>query len=226
MAAHLSAPAALLFHTRPRAERLLKRGLDIAATVAGLIVLSPILAMISIGVMITSGRPILYSQTRIGRGGRPFEILRFRSMKRDAERETGPIWASSADTRCTRFGTFLRRTNLDELPQLWNVLKGEMSLVGPRPERPIFVEEFREILPDYDLRHAMPVGMTGWAQVHGWRGRTSIRKRLQYDLDYIQRWSFWIDIKVLWMTVEHVVLGRITWMIRPQAWWERRQRWP
>jgi lipopolysaccharide/colanic/teichoic acid biosynthesis glycosyltransferase len=120
----------------------------------------------------------------------------------------------------------LRRTNLDELPQLWNVLKGEMSLVGPRPERPIFVEEFREILPDYDLRHAMPVGMTGWAQVHGWRGRTSIRKRLQYDLDYIQRWSFWIDIKVLWMTVEHVVLGRITWMIRPQAWWERRQRWP
>lgn len=226
LAAHLSAPAALLFHTRPRAERILKRGLDISATLAGLLLISPLLALISIGVLISSGRPILYSQTRIGRGGRPFEILKFRSMKRDAERETGPIWATSADSRCTRFGSFLRRTNLDELPQLWNVLRGEMSLVGPRPERPVFVEEFREILPDYDLRHAMPVGMTGWAQVHGWRGRTSIRKRLQYDLDYIQRWSFWLDIKVLWMTIEHVFLGRITWMIRPQAWWERRQRWP
>ena len=222
----LGTPPALLFQTRPRAERMLKRGLDIAATLVGLLLISPLLAVISIGVLITSGRPILYSQTRIGRGGKPFEILKFRSMRRDAERETGPIWASSSDTRCTRLGLFLRKTNLDELPQLWNVLRGDMSLVGPRPERPIFVDEFRQILPDYDLRHAMPVGMTGWAQVHGWRGRTSIRKRLQYDLDYIQRWSFWLDIRVLWMTVEHVVLGRITWIMRSPAWWERRQRWP
>lgn len=219
-------PAALLFRTRPRIERFLKRSLDFMAALAGLTILSPILAIVCVGVMISSGRPIFYSQTRVGRNGRHFQIFKFRSMRRDAETNTGPIWASSQDTRCTRFGTFLRRTNLDELPQLWNVVCGDMSLVGPRPERPVFIDEFRRILPDYDLRHAMPVGMTGWAQVHGWRGRTSIRKRLQYDLDYIQRWSFWLDIRILWMTIEHVVLGKITWITRPQAWWERRQRWP
>lgn len=218
--------SALLFRTKPRVERLLKRVLDITAAMAGILILSPLLAMISVGVLISSGRPILYSQTRVGQNGRLFQIFKFRSMRRDAESHTGPIWASSTDTRCTRLGTLLRRTNLDELPQLFNVVKGDMSLVGPRPERPVFIDEFRRILPDYDLRHAMPVGMTGWAQVHGWRGRTSIRKRLQYDLDYIQRWSFWLDIKILWMTVEHVVLGRITWITRPQSWWERRQRWP
>jgi exopolysaccharide biosynthesis polyprenyl glycosylphosphotransferase len=217
---------AMLFRTHPRSELALKRCLDIVVSVSILTVLSPILALVALGVLLTSGRPILYSQTRVGRGGKPFSILKFRSMRQDAEKETGPIWASSADARCTRFGAFLRRTNLDEMPQLLNVLRGDMTLVGPRPERPVFIDEFRRILPDYDLRHAMPVGMTGWAQVHGWRGRTSIRKRLQYDLDYIQRWSFWMDLRVLWMTIEHVLLGRITWIPRSRAWWERRQRWP
>lgn len=219
-------PPAMLFRTRPRAERMLKRLLDVTLSLALIVMLSPMLAAIAVGILISSGWPIFYSQTRIGKNGHHFEIFKFRSMRRDAESRTGPIWASSADSRCTRLGTFLRRTNLDELPQLWNVVRGDMSLVGPRPERPVFIDEFRRILPDYDLRHAMPVGMTGWAQVHGWRGRTSIRKRLQYDLDYIQRWSFWLDIRILWMTVEHVVLNRITWVARPQAWWERRQRWP
>lgn len=216
----------MLFRTRRISGLTFKRGLDIAVSALILALASPLLIFIAVSVLITSGRPVLYSQVRIGRGGKPFRILKFRSMRRDAEKETGPIWASATDNRCTRFGQFLRKTNLDELPQLWNVLRGDMSLVGPRPERPVFIEDFRRILPDYDLRHAMPVGMTGWAQVHGWRGRTSIRKRLQYDLDYIQRWSFWLDIRILWMTIEHVVLGRITWIPRSRAWWERRQRWP
>jgi exopolysaccharide biosynthesis polyprenyl glycosylphosphotransferase len=216
----------MLFRTRKIGGVTFKRGMDIVVSGLAIALLSPILALVALGVLLTSGRPVLYSQIRIGRGGKPFRILKFRSMKQDAEKETGPIWASSSDTRCTRFGHFLRLTNLDELPQLWNVLRGDMSLVGPRPERPIFIDEFRQVLPDYDLRHAMPVGMTGWAQVHGWRGRTSIRKRLQYDLDYIQRWSFWLDVRILWMTIEHVLLGRITWIPRSRAWWERRQRWP
>ena len=113
--------------------------------------------------------------------------------------------------RCTRIGDWLRHTNIDELPQLWNVLRGEMSLVGPRPERPSFVEQFRQTVPDYDLRHAVPGGMTGWAQVHGWRGRTSLRKRVQYDLDYIERWSIGLDLRILLMTVQHVLWGKTSW---------------
>jgi lipopolysaccharide/colanic/teichoic acid biosynthesis glycosyltransferase len=132
-------------------------------------------------------------------------------MRRDAEAETGPIWAEDHDRRCTGVGDWLRHTNIDELPQLFNVLIGDMSLVGPRPERPVFVDQFKAEHPDYDLRHAAPVGMTGWAQVHGWRGRTSLRKRLQYDLDYIERWSFWLDLRILLMTVEHVLWARTSW---------------
>jgi lipopolysaccharide/colanic/teichoic acid biosynthesis glycosyltransferase len=132
-------------------------------------------------------------------------------MMVDAETSTGPIWATFHDQRCTRLGDWLRSTNLDELPQLWNVLRGDMSLVGPRPERPMFVDQFRAEMPRYDDRHAVPVGMTGWAQVHGWRGRTSLRKRLQYDLDYIRRWSLWLDLQVLAMTVQHVVVGKTRW---------------
>ena len=177
----------------------------------GLLVLSPLFALVALLILVTSGRPIFYRQERVGQGGRTFRMLKFRSMRRDAEGETGPIWASDHDSRCTRIGAWLRHTNIDELPQLVNVLRGEMSLVGPRPERPIFVERFREAVPDYDLRHAVPGGMTGWAQVHGWRGRTSLRKRIQYDLDYIQRWSFWFDLRILLMTVQHVVWGKTSW---------------
>src|SRR3954469_2612787 len=192
-------------------ERLLKRAFDLVAALLGLVILSPLFLVVSALILITSGRPIFYAQERIGQGGRPFRMLKFRSMRRDAEGETGPIWASNHDSRCTRIGAWLRHTNIDELPQLVNVVWGEMSLVGPRPERPVFVERFRGTVDDYDLRHAVAGGMTGWAQVHGWRGRTSLRKRIQYDLDYIQRWTFWFDIRVLLMTFQHVVWGKTSW---------------
>jgi exopolysaccharide biosynthesis polyprenyl glycosylphosphotransferase len=191
--------------------RLAKRTVDVVAAALGLVVLSPLFAAVSVAILINSGRPVFYLQERIGQGGKIFRIIKFRSMRIDAEGETGPIWASDHDARCTRVGDWLRHTNIDELPQLLNVLKGDMSLVGPRPERPVFVEQFRETLDDYDLRHAVPGGMTGWAQVHGWRGRTSLRKRIQYDLDYIQRWSFWLDFRILFMTVQHVFWGKISW---------------
>ena len=194
-----------------RWDRVAKRTVDFLGALIGLILLGPLFGAVALAILITSGRPILYSQERVGQGGRLFRMFKFRSMRPDAEGATGPVWASNRDDRCTSIGAWLRRTNIDEFPQLLNVLKGEMSLVGPRPERPIFVERFRDSLPDYDLRHAVAGGMTGWAQVHGWRGRTSLRKRVQYDLDYIQRWSFWLDFRVLLMTFEHIVFNRTTW---------------
>ena len=194
-----------------RGDRIAKRALDLAGAGLGLLMLAPLFAVVALVILATSGRPIFYTQERVGQGGRLFRMFKFRSMKRDAEGSTGPIWASNHDDRCTKVGDWLRQTNIDELPQLFNVLIGEMSLVGPRPERPIFVEHFKEAMPDYDLRHAVPGGMTGWAQVHGWRGRTSLRKRIQYDLDYIQRWSFFFDFKVLLMTVQHVVWRKTSW---------------
>ena len=122
-------------------------------------------------------------------------------MRVNAEASTGPVWATKNDPRRTRFGGFLRRWSLDELPQLWNVLKGEMSIVGPRPERPAFVQEFKGKIPKYMIRHRVKSGITGWAQVHGWRGNTSIKKRIQYDLYYIENWSLALDIKILWLTL-------------------------
>ena len=165
--------------------RIAKRLVDIGVSAALLTLFAPLFAIVALAILISSGRPIFYMQQRVGQGGRLFRIYKFRSMRCDAERETGPIWASDHDTRCTRIGDWLRHTNIDELPQLINVLRGEMSLVGPRPERPIFVEEFRKTIPDYDLRHAVPGGMTGWAQVHGW-ARPDLASGLQYDLDYIE----------------------------------------
>jgi len=191
--------------------RAAKRILDCSIAALALFVLAPLFAVAAVAILVSSGRPIFYTQQRVGHGGRRFRMIKFRSMRCDAERETGPIWASDHDARCTRIGDLLRHTNIDELPQLWNVLRGEMSLVGPRPERPTFVDEFRHSVPDYDLRHAVQGGMTGWAQVHGWRGRTSLRKRVQYDLDYIQRWSLWLDLRILLMTVQHVCWGKTTW---------------
>ena len=191
--------------------RAVKRIVDATVAAFALLMLSPLFALVAIAILVTTGRPIFYTQERIGQGGRRFRIIKFRSMKRDAENATGPIWASDHDTRCTKIGDWLRHTNIDELPQLVNVLRGEMSLVGPRPERPNFVENFRQTIPDYDLRHAVPGGMTGWAQVHGWRGRTSLRKRIQYDLDYIERWSLGLDLRILLMTVQHVLWGKTSW---------------
>jgi Undecaprenyl-phosphate glucose phosphotransferase len=165
------------------------------------IILSPLLALIALLVKLGSKGPILYRQERVGMDGRPFRIIKFRTMKVNAEQETGPVWAESDDPRRTRLGGFLRRSSLDELPQLFNVLKGEMSLVGPRPERPNFVQEFRRKIPSYMLRHKIKAGMTGWAQVNGWRGNTSLEKRIEHDLFYIQNWSIGFDLKILLMTL-------------------------
>ena len=195
----------------PAAGRIAKRVVDIVISAALLLLLAPLFAVVAVAILLSSGRPIFYQQDRVGQGGRTFPMFKFRSMRIDAERETGPIWASDHDSRCTRIGDWLRHTNIDELPQLINVFRGDMSLVGPRPERPMFVEEFRKTVPGYDLRHAVPGGMTGWAQVHGWRGRTSLRKRIQYDLDYIERWSIGLDFRVLLMTFQHVFWGKTSW---------------
>ena len=137
----------------------------------------------------------------MGLDGRRFSLFKFRTMRADAEVATGPVWARPDDARRTGIGGMLRRFNLDELPQLLNVLRGEMSLVGPRPERPVFVEDFRRRIPGYMLRHKVKAGMTGWAQVNGWRGDTSLEKRIEYDLYYIERWSLFFDVKILVQTL-------------------------
>jgi len=182
---------------------LVKRTLDVAISGSALLVLSPVYAAIGLAIRLADGGPVLYRQRRMGLDGRPFDILKFRSMVVDAEQRSGPIWTSPDDARRTRTGAFLRRWSLDELPQLVNVLRGEMSLVGPRPERPEFVREFKEKFPQYMLRHRVRAGITGWAQVHGWRGNTSLSKRIEYDLYYIENWSLALDIKILWMTLRH-----------------------
>ena len=179
---------------------LAKRSFDLVVASAALVVLAPVLGTIALAIRASSGAPILYRQTRMGHDGRVFEMLKFRSMHRDAE-ATGPGWTKARDPRRTRLGRWLRKRNLDELPQLINVVKGEMSLVGPRPERPAYIDEFRHEVPGYMLRHKVRAGMTGWAQVHGWRGDTSIHERVEHDLYYIQQWSFWLDLRILFMTL-------------------------
>ena len=180
---------------------VMKRILDLTLGTLILIVVSPIMAAVAVLARLTSRGPLLYRQERIGMDGRPFQMLKFRTMKVDAEKESGPVWAKEKDPRTTASGRILRRTSLDELPQLFNVLKGEMSLVGPRPERPVFVEEFKKRIPSYMLRHKIKSGMTGWAQVNGWRGNTSLEKRIEYDLYYIQHWSIGFDLRILFMTL-------------------------
>jgi lipopolysaccharide/colanic/teichoic acid biosynthesis glycosyltransferase len=144
----------------------------------------------------------------MGLDGHVFNMYKFRSMRFNAEQRTGPVWAKKRDSRRTKLGTFMRCTSLDEFPQLVNVLKGNMSLVGPRPERPPFVQKFREKIPKYMLRHKVKSGMTGWAQINGWRGNTSIEKRIEYDLYYIQNWSVWFDFKILIMTLWRGMINR------------------
>jgi Undecaprenyl-phosphate glucose phosphotransferase len=182
---------------------LAKRVLDLAVATAALVVLLPFFPLIALAIWIEDRGPIFYHQERMGLDGRSFQILKLRSMRVGAESTTGPVWAVKDDPRRTRVGAFLRRWSIDELPQLWNVVLGNMSIVGPRPERPAFVHEFKEKLPQYMLRHRVKSGITGWAQVHGWRGNTSIKKRLQYDLYYIENWSLKLDLKILWMTLRH-----------------------
>ena len=187
---------------------LVKRAVDVAIASSALAVLSPFLAVIAIASRLTDRGPIFYRQVRMGLDGRSFEILKFRTMHVGAEDETGPTWATPDDPRRTGLGRFLRRASLDELPQLVNVVKGEMSLVGPRPERPEFVNEFKEKFPQYMLRHRVRAGLTGWAQVHGWRGNTSLTKRIEYDLYYIENWSLSLDLKILWLTLKHGLTHR------------------
>lgn len=178
-----------------------KRVTDVVLSALGLLLLSPLLLLIALLVKATSRGPILYSQVRIGLDGRTFEMLKFRSMRVDAEDQTGAIWAKRLDDRRTAIGTLLRKTSLDELPQLWNVLRGEMALVGPRPERPVFVDTFRSSIPHYMLRHKVKAGITGWAQVNGWRGDTDLDRRIECDLFYIRNWSYALDLKILTMTL-------------------------
>jgi Undecaprenyl-phosphate glucose phosphotransferase len=180
---------------------VLKRGLDAAISALALLVLALPMVIIALLIRATSPGPSFYRQERMGLDGKSFFVHKFRSMYSDAERETGPIWASDDDPRCTPVGRWLRRFSLDELPQLWNVLKGDMSLVGPRPERPFFVAQFKHRIPQYMLRHKVKAGLTGWAQVNGWRGNTSLEKRIEYDLYYIENWSVGLDFKILWLTV-------------------------
>ena len=181
-------------------NRWVKVVLDYSLGTLALLVFSPLMVVIALVVKWTSRGPVLYRQERMGLDGVRFRMYKFRSMRVDAEAESGEVWTREDDERRTRFGAFLRKTSLDELPQLFNVLRGEMSLVGPRPERPVFVEKFRASVPDYMLRHKMKSGITGWAQVNGWRGNTSIEKRIEFDLHYIENWSLGFDIKILWLT--------------------------
>jgi len=183
------------------ANKLLKAVEDYVLTSVLLIMASPLMALIAIGVKLSSPGPVLYRQMRVGWNGKEFTMLKFRSMPIEAEHESGPIWASKMDKRATPFGAFLRKTSLDELPQLFNVLRGEMSLIGPRPERPVFVEQYKGEVPHYNKKHLVKAGLTGWAQVHGWRGNTCLHTRIEHDLYYIENWSLWLDIKIIAMTV-------------------------
>ena len=180
---------------------VVKRISDIVFSSIFIILSSPFLILIAIIIKFESAGSIIYTQKRVGLDGNIFEMFKFRSMQVGAEDETGPIWASKEDNRRTRLGTFLRKTSIDELPQLFNVFMGDMSLVGPRPERQVFVDKFKKSIPKYMLRLKMKAGLTGWAQVNGWRGNTSLDKRIEFDLYYIKHWSLLLDLKIIFMTL-------------------------
>jgi Undecaprenyl-phosphate glucose phosphotransferase len=180
---------------------LLKRAIDVAISGAALTGMAIPFALIALIIKRSSSGPVFYTQERMGLDGNAFNVYKFRSMYEGAEDETGPVWARDDDPRCTPIGKWLRRFDIDELPQLWNVFRGDMSIVGPRPERPYFVEQFKHRIPQYMLRHKVKAGITGWAQVNGWRGNTSLEKRIEYDLYYIENWSVSLDLKIMWLTV-------------------------
>jgi Undecaprenyl-phosphate glucose phosphotransferase len=189
-------------------SQVTKRVFDLVFSCALLIGSAPLLLLLALGVKLTSRGPVFYRQERMGLDGQRFRMLKLRTMRVDAEAGTGPIWATEGDPRRIPYGALLRRLSLDELPQFINVLRGEMSVVGPRPERPFFVEQFRRTVPGYMLRHKVKSGVTGWAQVNGLRGNTSLEKRIQYDLEYIERWSLWLDVKIIALTVVRIVFER------------------
>ena len=180
---------------------MVKRLMDVVGSLCCIILFSPIMLAACLGIKLTSPGPLIYRQVRVGLHNRSFEMYKFRSMEVQPETEETKAWTVKNDPRVTGIGKFMRKTSIDELPQLFNVLKGDMSLVGPRPERPFFVEKFREEIPRYMVKHQVRPGMTGWAQVNGYRGDTSIRKRIDCDLYYIENWTLGLDIKILFLTV-------------------------
>jgi Undecaprenyl-phosphate glucose phosphotransferase len=180
---------------------VLKRGIDVGISATALAALAVPFGIVALLIRRTSQGPVFYKQERMSLDGSAFEVFKFRSMYEGAEDGTGPVWARDDDPRCTAIGKWLRRFDIDELPQLWNVFRGDMSIVGPRPERPYFVEEFKHRIPQYMLRHKVKAGITGWAQVNGWRGNTSLEKRIEYDLYYIENWSVALDLKIMWLTL-------------------------
>jgi putative colanic acid biosynthesis UDP-glucose lipid carrier transferase len=183
------------------ANKIIKAVEDRAVALLLLMVTSPLFLIVSIAIKLDSPGPVFYRQKRVSWNGNPFTMLKFRTMAVDAESESGPIWTKKNQNRTTRLGRFLRKTSLDEIPQFLNVLRGEMSIVGPRPERPYFVEQFKEEVPDYMKKHLVKAGITGWAQINGWRGDTCLKTRIQYDLYYVENWSLWFDFKIMFMTL-------------------------
>ena len=180
--------------------RYIKRIIDILLSGLAIIILSPLLLILCIAIKLDSPGPIFFAQERIGLGNKPFKMYKFRSMGVQDPKKEAKEWTTKNDARVTPVGRIIRKTSLDELPQFWNVLKGDMSLIGPRPERPLFVEKFKEEIPRYMIKHQVRPGITGWAQVNGFRGDTSIRSRIEHDLYYIENWSLGLDIKILFLT--------------------------
>jgi Undecaprenyl-phosphate glucose phosphotransferase len=189
-------------------KSVVKRVVDVMVSFLGLVILSPVFLLVAVLIKLTSRGPVFYRQERMGLDGRRFRMIKFRTMVRDAEEESGPVMSRPGDPRTTKVGRLLRKLSVDEFPQLINVLKGEMSLIGPRPERPEFVKEFAGQIPNYMLRHKVKCGITGWAQVHGLRQDTPIDKRIEYDFYYIQNWSLGLDLKIIWMTLRRGFLDR------------------
>jgi len=179
----------------------IKRLEDITISILILLLISPLFLIICVLIKIFSPGPIFYKQERIGWNNEVFNIIKFRTLPINAEHQSGPVWAQKGEQRATPIGNILRKSSLDELPQFFNVIKGNMSIVGPRPERPHFVEQFKDEIPGYMKKHMVKAGITGWAQVNGWRGNTDLHKRIEYDLYYIENWSLWLDIKIIVLTV-------------------------
>ena len=179
----------------------IKRAMDMIGSFICIIIFMPIMLIIGILVKLSDGGPIFFTQERVGLHNKSFKMYKFRSMREQTDEEEKKGWSMKEDPRVTRIGSFIRKTSLDELPQLFNVFLGDMSLVGPRPERPQFVEKFMEEIPRYMIKHQVRPGMTGWAQINGYRGNTSIRKRIEYDLYYIENWTFFMDVKILFLTI-------------------------
>ena len=180
---------------------IIKRAMDICGSIVCLILFSPIMLISAIMIKLGDKGPVIFSQERVGLHNKKFKMYKFRTMRQQTEEEEKKGWSKRGDTRVTKVGKFLRMTSLDELPQMVNVLKGDMSLIGPRPERPQFVEKFKEEIPRYMIKHQVRPGVTGWAQINGYRGNTSIRKRIEYDLYYIENWTVFFDIKILFLTI-------------------------